>query len=403
MEWFALLIPILTSVVLLMFFKHKTLWWEFLIPFTVSIVLIFCLKIGAEKTLSMDTEYWGGWVVKAEYYEEWDEEVPCCHAKYRTEYRTVTDSEGNLTTESYEVFDGYEHLYDVDYHPPYWQIIESNGEDVRIESYQFSQLCSKFGNKTKVDMNRDYHSIDGDKWETRWRGEDETIEPTTSIHLYENRVQFANSVFNFKDVNKDQIKNFSLFEYPKIYDNYKCDSIFGDGGDSQFKANDLLNKVNAKLGAKKKVRILMLIFKNKSIEAGFLQESYWKRGNKNEIVITIGVDNNYEVLWSYPFSWTEAQTLVIETRDFIIEQKKLDLVAIVEWLSPQVNSQPQFIRRDFRTFDYLKVDIPIWGIVLIFVITALVNIGISVWIIKNEFEENNNSRRDIYNRINRRW
>lgn len=405
MEWFALLIPIIISVVLLVFFKHKTLWWEFFIPFGVSIILIVGLKLAAETALSLDVEFWGGWVVKSEYYEAWDEEVPCCHAKYRTEYRTVTNSDGSTSTESYEVFDGYEHLYDVDYHPPYWQILESNGETIKIESYQFTQLCNKFGNRYKIDMERDYHSIDGDKYETRWNGEDATIEPVTTAHRYENRVQNANSVFNFREITKDQIQAASLFEYPQIYENYKCVSIIGDGGKNQQEANKLLNIVNAKLGAKKKVRMMILVFKNKGIESGSLQESYWKRGNKNEIVLTIGVDNDYNINWAYVFSWTEAQSLAVEIRDYTLEQKDLDLVNIVNWVYPKIESQRNFVRRDFTTFNYLKAEIPTWQMFLIFIITIIINTGLSVWIVLNEYAERNTIyvARNFNRKGDKRW
>ena len=159
MVWLALLIPFFTAILLYVVYRHKTLWWEFAIPFGVSIILIFVLKLCAEISQVIDTEYWGGWVVKSEYYEEWDEEVPCSHAKYRTEtgYRTVTDSDGNSHQESYtyEVFEGYEHPYDVDDHPPYWQIIESNGATIKIDRSQFEQLCRQFGNRKKIDLHRD--------------------------------------------------------------------------------------------------------------------------------------------------------------------------------------------------------------------------------------------------------
>jgi hypothetical protein len=377
MEWLALLIPILVAIVLFIFFRHKTLWWEFLIPFATSILLILLLKFGAETSQTTDIEYWGGWVVKSEYFEEWDEEVPCIHIKYQTE----TDSDGN----TYLVFDGYEHLYDVDYHSPYWQLINSNGEIIIIGKNQFIQLCNRFDNKKEIDMNRNYHAIDGDKWETTWNGFDDTLEPVVTSHFYENKVQASSSVFNFQKIKKDQVKTFGLFEYPKIYDNYKCDSIFGQGDPNQNKANKLLNFYNAKLGSLKEVRMIILIFNEQPLDAGFLQEAYWKRGNKNEFVVTIGIDTDYQVNWVYVFSWTESESLMIETRNFILSQKKLNLVDIVKWMASKVESD--FVRRHFATFDYLQVDIPTWATIIIFLITIAVNIGLSIWIIKNNFEE----------------
>jgi hypothetical protein len=377
MEWLALLIPFAVAIVLLIFFRHKTVWWEFLIPFGVSLLLIFLLKFTAESAQTMDTEYWGGWVSKAEYYEPWNERVSCRHPKYKT----VRDKDGH----THQVQDGYLHAYDVDYHGPYWQVIDSNGETISIDKNQFPQLCNKFGNKQWVDMHRHYHTIDGDKFETNWNRSDETLEPVVTSHTYENRVQASSSVFNFPKVKKEQIKEFQLFDYPKIRDNYKCDSILGHGDPNQSEANKLLNFYNAKLGASKQVRMIILIFRGQPLDAGFLQEGYWKRGNKNEFVVTIGIDSENTIQWSYVFSWTESEELITKTRNFILDQKKLDLVNIVKWMAPNVESD--WVRRHFSTFNYLKVEIPGWAMIMIFVITALVNVGLSVWIIKNPFED----------------
>jgi len=391
MEWFALLIPIITSIILLMLFRHKTVWWEFIVPFVVSLILIFAIKFGSEISQVIDIEYWGGWVVKAEYYERWDEEVPCSHIKYRTEtrYRTVYDSEGNSHQESYtvEVFDGYEHIYDVDEHSPYWQIIDSHQKDISIDKSQFEALCNQFQNRKKIDMHRDYHSIDGDKFESVWGGQDERLEPVVTSHSYENRVQNSNSVFNFREIKKEEKQQYNLFEFPKIYDRYKCNSIFGDGGPTQAEANKLLNMYNAKLGSIKEIRMMILVFKNQPMEAGFLQELYWKRGNKNEFIITIGTNSNNEIQWAYAFSWTKEENLITEVQDLInLKQgKEIDLVKIVDEMIPKIKSQ--FIRRQFKEFKYINVDPPAWAMWVIFIVTIIVNGGLSAWIIKNEFEE----------------
>lgn len=377
MEWLALLIPFFTAIVLFLFFSHKTVWWEFTIPFGLSLILILVLKFGAEISQTTDIEYWGGFVTEAEYYEEWDEEVPCTHAKYRT----VTDKDGN----SHEEFDGYEHIYDVSYHSPYWQLTESNGFVIDVDKDQFVYLCNKFQNKTKVDLNRDYHSIDGDKFVTTWQGQSDKIEPAVTSHLYTNKVQAANSVFNFRNIKKDEIKKFGLFEYPEIYDYYKCDSIFGDAGPTHIRANKALNILNAKMGKSKEVRMMILVFKNQPLEAGILQESYWKRGNKNEFIITIGVDSDYNIKWAHTFSWTESEILITEANKFVREQKSLNLEEIVKWMGQNVKDK--FVRRHFSTFDYLRVDIPGWAMTLIFILTLLSNVGISVWIVKNEYQE----------------
>src|SRR4029077_19599921 len=102
-----MIIPVIIAVGLYVWFSRETVWWEFIIPFAVS--ALFCLgaKAIVEKIQTSDTEFWSGWVVNAQYYEDWDETVPCRHPEY------ATDDKGNT------YFVGYAHVFDVDYHAPY--------------------------------------------------------------------------------------------------------------------------------------------------------------------------------------------------------------------------------------------------------------------------------------------
>ncbi|MDP2860446.1 MAG: hypothetical protein Q8N98_01895 [bacterium] len=377
MHWFAMAIPVAAAAVLYFKYHKRAVWWEFLILFAITTVLILIFKFTAETMQTMDTEYWGGWITRAEYYEEWNEKVACTHAKYET----YTDSDGNIQSR----FVGYEHLYDVDYHGPYWQAFESNGFAISINRMKFEELAGKFGNRNFVDLHRDYHTIDGDKYVAAWAGSEENIEPAVTVHSYENRIQASNSVFNFPELSKTEVKENSLFNYPKVTGFYYCPSIIGNGGQTYIEALKKLDIWNAKLGAKKQARMWVLIFVDKPMQAGFLQEQYWKGGNKNEFVMTIGVDNAFNVQWSHVFSWTEAEELKVEARNFAISLEKLDLVKIVDWLAPQIDKK--FVRKPFAEFSYLTVDPPMWSIAVIYLITIALNSGLAIWIVMNQYSE----------------
>jgi len=371
--WLAMLIPVATAIILYRKYKHKTLWWEFLIPVIASILLIFGSKALIEHTQTRDTEYWGGWMVRTEFYEAWDEEVPCTHSNSCT----CSNKDGSCTS-----FHGYQHAYDVDYHPPHWQAIDSNQLTVGINQDRFEQLCRRFTNRQYKDMHRDYHLRDGDMYYSVWKGEDVTLVPVTTIHSYENRVAVSDSVFNYPDVDP---KDFDLYEYPDISNFYSCRSIFGKGDKTQGMANTKLDRWNAKLGRSKQVRMMVLVYQNQPLQAGVDQESYWKGGNKNEFVVTVGVDDENNVQWCYPFSWTEVETLKIEMRDYVVDQEKLNLDSLVDWMVPQV--QNQFIRKPFADFDYLTVEPPGWAIFLAFLVVGLLNGGLSYWIVQNQHSE----------------
>lgn len=375
--WGAIVVPIALAVVQLVYFRRRVLWWETLIPLGVSLILIFLLKLGVETAQVTDTEYWGGYAKSAEYTEAWNERVSCRHPKYRR------DSKGN------RVFAGYEHSYDVDEHPPHWDLTDSNGISISISSENFESLAARWRNRRFVELHRHYHTRDGNKYVATWPGDDDSLEPVVTEHRWENRVQTASSLFNFTEVDKKTRAEFGLFEHSELR-GYSQVAIQGDGGQTQARAERMLQLLNAKIGAAKRVKMYILVYKGQPLEASFKQEALWKGGKQNEFIITIGVDDQLQVKWSRVISWTDVESLKVGARDWIgrtFTDKKapLDLTKVVDWLGESIPRE--FVKKDFREFSYLAVEPPTWGIVLTYVITLLVNIGISYWIIANEFNE----------------
>lgn len=369
--------PILTAIILVGFFKKHLAWWEISIPFLVCVPLIILSKGCSEYAQTSDTEYWGSLVTTAEYYEDWNERVSCRHDKYCT--RTVRDSNGRSSTERYVC--GKEHSYDVDYHSAHWQLLTNCNERLIISESEYLQLANQFGNKQFVELNRNYHTDDGDKYISRWNGEELSARPVVTQHIYENRVQAAKDVFNFESVSDSDKVFYGLFDYPEIK-NYSCRSLLGyDDGIAEKK----LRYLNGYLGPKKQLRIWVLVFKNKPRDAGILQEAYWKGANKNEFVVAIGIDSTSRaVRWCYSFSWTEVQSLKIYTQQFVEKQDSLDIRQTVAWLGNELESK--FIRKRFRDFSYLTVEPSGLALFITFLSTILVCCAVAIWVIKNDFE-----------------
>lgn len=377
--WFAILIPILTVLILVVGFRKKVALAEYL-TFLVPVVLVVVFKLIADSCQISATEYLGGWVTKAEYYEEWNEKVACRHPKYKTVHHTRTVGSGkNRHTESYttQEFDGYRHAYDVDDHPPYWQILDSNGNKFSISTTQFGEYCQRFGNKTFVNMHRCYHTINGDKYETLWDQKPETLESTTVTHTYENRVQASDSIFKFPKVDP---KTYGLFEYPGV-NGFKQSCILGNGGATMLEGEKRLDYFNATLGRSKQVRMFILLFYDKPMQAAIDQMNYWKGGNKNEFVLCIGVNADMEPQWCFPFSWTEVEILKVEARNFVMGQKTLDLVAVANHVGQGVNDK--WVRKHFKDFNYLTVEPPEWAIWTTYIVTVVLCIGLALWAVLN--------------------
>jgi len=378
--WFALVIPVLSAVVLLIFWRRFVTWWELAIPVAAAALLIVGFKAGVESSLTTQTEYWGSSVARATYTEHWDEEVSCRHS-YNC--RCKKDSKGNESCDTC-----YSHAYDVDDHPETWTVAATSGETFPIGSGEYSRLTRQFGNQAfRALHHHNVHSINGNAYDTTWPGTDETLEAVTTAHTYENRVQASNSIFRFQDVDPKDVATYGLYQHPGI-SNYSSPALLGFNSPAAERA---LQVINARLGARKQVRVYLLVFRDKPIEAGALQQRYWQGGNKNEFVMTVGIDKAGAVLWAFPFSWSEREGLKIDARNHIMEQPRFDPVEYATWLRPQILRQWQ--RKRFRDFNYLTVEPPTWAVVTTYLLTTIVTVVIAFWIVRNDFVAPDEQRR----------
>lgn len=325
-----------------------------------------------------DVEYWGGYATHAVYEEEWDEEVPCVHPHYVTEtytYSCGTPDNPQTCTGTREVQDGWEHLYDVADHPPRWYFEDSTGETTSIGPGDFDQLCHQFGNKHFVAMHRNFHSIDGNAYETDWTGTKATIFPVTREHTYTNRIQASRSLFRFEDVSPEDIKAYGLYEYPHPSDSGQMESVLGPCPMEVVKEVDWLNSTQ---GAAKQIHIWVLVFQNQPIDAGIKQESLWQGGNKNELVICIGTKAR-RVQWCYPFTWSEQEIVKVDAKRAVLTEagKPFQGQALVAAL-PEIVAK-EWKRKQFADFDYLSVDTPAWVFFLTFFLAIAVSAGVVVF------------------------
>lgn len=113
-------------------------------------------------------------------------------------------------------------------------------------------------------------------------------------------------------------------------------------------------------------------------------------GNKNEFILCIGLDKNRNVTWCRPFSFTEAQETKVEVRNYVQEMGRLNLSLISDFLYKELDKN--FVRKKFKDFSYLTVEPKDWQVTLTFILTLIVNIFVSMWIIKNEFTEKSENK-----------
>lgn len=382
--WFLVVIPILTILVLLINYSKKVTWWEYLLHVGVAVLLIAVMKIIGEKSLTNDTEYWGDLIKQSRYYEPysiWD------HETCTRQVACGTDSNGNTKycSESYDC----SHL---DSHSARWEIVTVTGWKISISENFHQQLVKKFGvSLCFQDMNRegecgfgDHVVNDGNMYYVEWNKTPSTSHAIAKTHTYENKVQCSKSIFNFQNIEPKEAKKAGLYDYPDIK-KYEVATILGAGKNitNLDSAEAKLHYLNGNLGPKKQVRVWILMFYDQPVSTGKLQEIYWKGGNKNEFVVTIGLDKQNNISWCYPFSWTDKSELKIGVREYVMNQKTLNLINLSDHLYQELDSK--WVRKQFKDFSYLTVEPPLWGLIVAFLLQLVFNIGYSIWSVKNEF------------------
>ena len=374
-----LIIPIIAVIFLAVKFQKKMAWWEYLTVMGVPTLAIIIAKYASVATQTMTPEIWNTYLTEATYYEAWNEYIhkTCCS--------TCKDSKGN----SYECNC---HPCDyVEYHPAYWEAKDNTGRTVSIGSDRYAFLCGLWQNKAFREMHRPSYTIDGDAYDTKKDTVFDHLIPYTSTHIYENRVKCSKSVFNFAEVDSEDVKDYKLFNYPSNV-NFNYNPILGYNDPA---ASLKLQRYNAQLGSWKQVHMLILVFKDQPVKAAVMQEGYWKGGNKNEFILCIGVKNT-SITWAKVISWTEVDELKVRVEKEV-QGMPLNMGKIVDYMVGEVKMK--FQRKHFRDFSYISVEPTMTAIWIALAITLLTTVGLAIFVVKNDFDQNSGPGRRGYRRF----
>ena len=159
MEIITYLIPFVTVIVLLSFFRKETAWWEYLLVIIPSLLLALAVEALMKYDNVVDTEYLGYYVTKIRYEEPWNEYIH----KTCTETRVVGhDSKGRAITQTYTRDCSY-----VEEHHARWLYTLNNGETEHFYNEdEFNKVKHRLSTQPQfIDMHRHYHTKDGDAYE----------------------------------------------------------------------------------------------------------------------------------------------------------------------------------------------------------------------------------------------
>ena len=373
MEIIAFTLPFIVAIFLLLFFRKETTPLEYVLLVVPSIVMFFIIRLIMFSCSATDTEYLGDYVTKVRHYDEWDEWV------HRTCTRTY--KVGNTTrTQTYDC--SYRR-----YHPEKWSYFDSRGKEHFIYSKKEFDIIKNRFNTTMVfvDMKRRYYRIDGDAQDYYW---DKTVEksyPTTSSHLYKNKIQNSRSIFGFEEISSKEAKVYGLYDYPKIVYNDQL-PVLSDSFAVKNSDIEYIRRINGLYGRKHQFRLYILLFPyDKGVEISELQRSYWCGGNKNELVVCLGMKDNTHIEWCNAFSWSDSPKLDLLTEQYFTENNTLDLKEYSNLVIESLN-RGDWKRKEFSDFEYIRTELSNSQCIGLVILLLLYNIGISIYIILNQFK-----------------
>lgn len=367
MEIIIYIIPFITALFLLIVFNRKMVWWEYLVLILPSLLFTLITQLIMVSVNSSDTEYLGGYVNRITYYEPWDEMVHVRH--------TRTNSDGE--TEVY-------YTWEREYHSERYTYVdnESNWEHY-LSKKEYEIIKKRMGNKAVFrDMHRDYHRIDGDAYDIYWDKTIEHLYDITTPHSYTNKIKASQShtIFKYSDISEEDAKELGLYEYPDI-NLMNQNPIIGRYASDKDKQR--IKYINATYGKTHQFRVYMLFYEGKDIEISEQQKAYWQNGNKNEFVVCLGTQRD-SVVWCNPFSWCDEPKLEALTRDYFIQNPKVDIDAYGKWLQTQVPTK--WKRKEFSDFEYIHIGLSKGQYIALIIIMILLNIGISAFLVMNDIK-----------------
>lgn len=346
--------------------NRKKLGIFFGISFVLSAVISGMLY-GFGSLKIWDKEVWNYKIVRMTHEERWSEEETRTREVYDG---TDEDGHAQYHTETYHV---------TEYYGPYWTTIDEYGGGFRVDEATYKHWVKVWGNEKKTGEHHGSAAgwdtpITGGIFASDWPQNFETIYPYSDIHTYKNKVRYSHSVLKYKEPTKQLIK-----AYPRPADTGNISPVLGYGRNFSDAEVDLLRRTSAVLGPKCLIHPILLVFgpdTGRSVVDDIL--SAWRGPNKNELLVFMSLAGD-EVKWCEVHSWMDNTTIHGMIRDEMMEGK-FSVQKYSDYLRKTV---PKYWhKKDFRDFDYLRVEIH-WGWKVASMVMCLIVIAGTVMFVEN--------------------
>lgn len=357
----------------MIFFHHKITTVEIIIQICVPLVVTPLFSVYLKHNFTLDYELWNNYIQEVVHEERWNEYIN------QTCSRSVasgTDSNGNTTYTT--------EFYDCSYvanYPENWVAYLNDTSEVVITESHYNRLVKLFNNKRKSGHNSGY-TISGDIFSSVYDNKYEHLQPYSSKYAYKNKIPVSTSVFNFEKIEKEEAEKLGLYKWydnKLIYnkDKFNVSHIFGSS------RCESLERLNAYYGMKHQINVIVLVYDDKPMSIFEKQKAYWYGGNKNELILGFGIKDG-KVEWCDNFTWSESYEFLAELKNEQEKQlkKKLDVDLIADWLYDEIPTG--WKRKEFKDFEYIEIEYPMWYSVTIVSICLLFSLIVSVVSIFND-------------------
>jgi hypothetical protein len=327
-----------------------------------------------------DVEIWNGYAAQAVYKEKWTEEVTtydeeCTGSGKDRSCHTVTHTHN-------------------EYHPPKWYITTNNGEEVTVSRDAYRKYAGRFGNETFKRLLRlnQVSFGDGNMYFSDWKGQQETMVPTSVEHPFVNYLRASQSITKVQGM----ISSYKdlLLPYPHVHTGPLGDIyvdrvlVAGTQVPDGWKqgVSDGLSNALATLGAKKQVNVLVYVT---SADNGFFYalKEYWTGGKKNDVIVVIGSKDGKNIDWVQVQAWTKVELFKVQLADSVRELNTLESNAgkLVDAITTQIAKAPDvggFQRMPMADLEYLltEISLPWWATLLMIVLSVLIATPIIVFL-----------------------
>lgn len=329
-----LLIPFAIGAISWKFFGATITVKEYLLM-CVATVLIGLGSWQIAKYAGMqDIEHWNGRIVDKDEGTQ-----SCCHCSTVCD---ATDKDGNCTS-SHEECD---HFHD------YWYSLDVSTGDVLDDS------CNGFDSPPS------------------WWTKAELGDPATVEHIYTNYLKADDSSLFVPGVG-DKYLDVVPDRWPKVHDKYKVKRALGVQASVPRGWQKALDELNADLGSKKQLDLLVVVTSIQDPEFADSIEKKWLYGPKNALTVVLGVKDG-EVTWARAVTISKVETLKINIRDELPGMKTAGL-DVPQKLRGMV--MKDFTRTPLAEFSYLAENASPegWALLLTYLLNILAVIGLAYW------------------------